>query len=132
LALTVVAAASLAAAASAADVPVPVVEAGFVTPSGNIACNAGHQYRTSRALLSCTVFSLARPSRGQRIWSLFVRGRPLVGWIVGNAATDLPTLGYGRQWAWRGFRCMSARRGLTCRNRSGHGFFLSRQSQRLF
>ena len=36
------------------------------------------------------------------------------------------TLAYGRQWSGAGMRCTSARRGLTCRNRDGHGFFLSR------
>jgi hypothetical protein len=35
-------------------------------------------------------------------------------------------------WTWHGIRCTSRRTGLTCKNQSGHGFVLSRQSQRVF
>ena len=55
-----------------------------------------------------------------------------VGYIVGNAATDLPRLAYERSRSWRGLRCTSAAEGLTCRNTSGHGFFLGRGSTRIF
>ena len=71
-------------------------------------------------------------SRGQKLWSMYSSGRVYVGFIMGNAATELPTLAYGRTWSWHGFRCNSATTGLTCRNTSGHGFFLSRESQRVF
>ena len=58
-------------------------------------------------------------------------GRVRVGYIVGNAATDLPRLAYERSRNWRGLRCTSAAEGLTCRNTSGHGFFLGRGSTRI-
>jgi hypothetical protein len=43
-----------------------------------------------------------------------------------------PVLGYGTTWRRGGFVCSSSRSGLECRNGSGHGFFLSRQSWHAF
>jgi hypothetical protein len=123
------AAVTLALAARAA-VPTPVVETGFLTPSGNIACNAG-PYR-GRSVLACTVFSAASPTRGQKIWAMHVYGRVVVGFLRSNAATDLPRLRYGHTWRWHAIRCRSERRALTCTNRSRHGYVLSRGRQRVF
>ena len=42
-------------------------------------------------------------------------------------------LAYGMTWSGGGgLRCRSAETGLTCRNASGHGFFLSRERWRSF
>ena len=41
-------------------------------------------------------------------------------------------LGYGTSWARDGFRCTSRAVGLTCTNTRGHGFFLSRESWRVY
>lgn len=41
-------------------------------------------------------------------------------------------LGYGKTWSGGGLRCKSEFTGVTCRNRSGHGFFLSRERRRSF
>jgi hypothetical protein len=42
-------------------------------------------------------------------------------------------LGYGRTIRFgRRIACTARRSGLTCRNRDGHGFFLSRERVRLF
>jgi len=122
------------AASGAAAVPAPIVTTGFQTPSGNIVCNAGPASSAphARPLLACTVLSEATAARGQKLWSLFATGRPLVGFIMGNAATDVPALAYGRLWRWRGFVCASRKAGLTCRNRAAHGFVLSRAQQRVF
>jgi hypothetical protein len=60
------------------------------------------------------------------------RGSVSVGYFQSNVATDLPILRYGRTWTWHGIRCTSRRTGLTCTNQAGHGFVLSRQSQRVF
>jgi Family of unknown function (DUF6636) len=48
--------------------------------------------------------------------------------------TTLPprVLGYGTTWSGGGLRCTSAVNGLICRNKSGHGFFLSRERWRAF
>jgi len=119
----------LAALILAVPVPVPT-QTGFLTPSGNIACNAGPYH--GKPLLACTVFSKADAKRGQKVWAMASAGRVSVGFVFGNAATDYPKVAYGRSWTWHGIRCLSQRAGLTCTNRSSHGFFLSRQSQRVF
>src|SRR5258705_1551650 len=67
-----------------------------------------------------------------RVWSMQSRGRVSVGFLQSNAATNLPLLRYGRSWTWQGIRCTSRRMALNCKNQSGHGFALSRQSQRVF
>jgi hypothetical protein len=41
-------------------------------------------------------------------------------------------LAYGKTWRRAGISCRSAFTGMTCRNRSGHGFFLSRARWRRF
>ena len=40
--------------------------------------------------------------------------------------------GYGQSAQFGPITCQSERTGLTCRNQSGHGFFLSRRRQELF
>jgi hypothetical protein len=42
------------------------------------------------------------------------------------------TLAYGKTWRHGPFTCSSDVTGVTCRNRAGHGLFLSRQSWRAF
>ena len=51
---------------------------------------------------------------------------------TGFAVPSRNMVRYGRIWTWNGFGCTSRRTGLTCKNQSGHGFVLSRQSQRVF
>jgi len=115
-----------------ATVPTPIVQTGFLTPTGNIACNAGHEPGSTRPLLACTVFSAASAKRGQKLWAMYAEGPVSVGFVMGNAATDLPRLAYGRTWSWHGLRCTSSDAGLSCANRSSHGFFLSREEQRVY
>lgn len=43
-----------------------------------------------------------------------------------------PVLPYGRSIGMAGLTCSSAETGMTCVNASGHGFTLSRRSQRVF
>jgi hypothetical protein len=45
---------------------------------------------------------------------------------------DAPVLAYGTSLAWDGITCASSESGLTCKNRKGRGFSLSRAKQRLF
>ena len=120
----------MAASAAYAAVPVPErVQTGFATPSRNIVCNAGPYH--GGYVTVCTVFTAAT-AKGQKLWSMRTSGRVSVGFLMANVATDYPVLRYGRSWSWHGIRCSSQRAGLTCRNRSGHGFVLSRKSQRVF
>ncbi|MFL5542540.1 MAG: DUF6636 domain-containing protein [Longimicrobiaceae bacterium] len=109
----------------------------FQTPSGNIACMAVEDGRWE---LRCDV--------GEHEWrgpsardceldsgdavGLLPTGRPF--WVC-HGDTILrsgPVLGYGSTWAVGPFTCASARTGVTCRNRSQHGFTVSRASYRLF
>jgi hypothetical protein len=48
------------------------------------------------------------------------------------SAHHVATLHYGDRWSGAGVHCSMATSGLTCKNRSHHGFFLSRQKQRYF
>lgn len=66
-------------------------------------------------------FELSRTGKGKVTCS---------GGILYSPDTQRPvyrTLPYGRTWRHGGFTCSSARTGLTCRNRAGHGLFLSRE-----
>jgi hypothetical protein len=126
-ALVLVVLALVATGAANAAVPSPVLT-GFNVPSRNIVCNAGPSHGGNGIV--CTVFSEAS-SRGQKLWSMQTKGRVSVGYFMSNVATEYPILRYGRFWTWHGIRCTSRRTGLTCKNQSGHGFVLSRQSQRV-
>ena len=110
----------------------------FQTPSGNIACMAVDE--DGRWELRCDI--------GERDWrgpsardceldsgdsvGLLPAGRPF--WVC-HGDTVLhsgPVLGYGSTWRAGPFACVTARTGVTCRNRAQHGFTLSRASYRLF
>jgi hypothetical protein len=106
------------------------MESGFVTPSGNIACEADLNPNGTRAL-HCVLFS-ASGTRGQKTWSMRTTGRAIVRYVQANVATETPILRYGKTWRWHRITCTSRTAGLTCRNVSGHGWFLSRQRQRIF
>jgi hypothetical protein len=58
------------------------------------------------------------------------RARPV---CAGDTAVDphAPVLPYGKTWRRGAITCSSARDGLRCASRSGHGFFLARQSWRV-
>jgi uncharacterized protein DUF6636 len=69
-------------------------------------------------------FELAVGAKGQVLCT---------GGILYNPTTQRPsyaTLAYGRSWHRGGFTCVSAVRGVTCRNAAGHGIFVSRESYR--
>ena len=55
------------------------------------------------------------------------------GGVLYNPDTQRPTyvtLPYGRSWRHGVFTCWSRLAGVTCRNRKGHGLFVSRQTWR--
>jgi hypothetical protein len=143
LSLIVVAALAVAASAHGAGY------GSFKTPSGNIVCfhSPGPKDRP-RAFLGCGIKTGLKPApprrrckeggyAGDRV-ELFATGRvhvpscagdpgPFVGLKLGARV-----LGYGKTWSGGGLRCRSTFKGLTCRNKSGHGFFLSRAKWRSF
>lgn len=102
----------------------------FKTPSGNISCGTGPNAGTRFALV-CAVLSESN-ARGQKLWAMRRSGRPRVFRSMSNAATEVRVLRYGQTYRGHGVRCVSRRRGLSCVNRSGRGFTLSRQRQRVF
>lgn len=137
LALIVVSAVA-AASAQATRVAPSVKLASFRTPSKNIAC----LYRSAGpAGIRCDIFSKLRPppSKGrctEGVWSAVTMTRTGKAYPICISDTvynpKAPILAYGRSWEVGGFVCSSKRTGLTCRNLRGHGFFLSRQSWRVF
>lgn len=147
-ALCVVALASAAVAGSATRLP------GFHSPSGNIKClfipaTRDTGYGRAPAALLCQIAHAdyasklqARcmgPSGGGVDWHGFLLtaagkgGVNCSGGILYNPDTQRPsyvTLPYGRSWRQGVFTCSSRSTGVTCRNRAGHGVFVSRQTWR--
>ena len=129
-------AAALGAVASSAAVKHGV---GFRTPTHNIACDL--RYGQARCDIRHRTYTLpARPKACPHIvdfgQGLFV-GKSGKGRIVcaGDTVYDpsLPVLAYGSTDRYGAFSCASNTDGVTCTNtRTGHGFFLSIQSYRLF
>jgi hypothetical protein len=105
----------------------------FRTPSRNIICTTGVLPSTNRTVgIDCVVLS-ASGSHGQASWMMRPTGRAWHRSVAANIETGgLHVLAYGRSWSRLGISCTSRSNGLTCRNRSSHGFFLSRERQRIF
>ncbi|MGZ4359439.1 MAG: DUF6636 domain-containing protein [Gaiellaceae bacterium] len=111
----------------------------FSTPSKNIGCVYAH-FSDLPGNLRCDIRSGLKPKpikpRGCDLdWgdSLSINRTGRVHVVChGDTALGGPPLAYGRTWRHNGFSCVSATSGLTCRNLSGHGFFLSRERARIF
>lgn len=119
----------------------------FMTPSGNIFCA---YFAGAKAAVECVIRSAYRPPLPRRgpscsrsYWvELGASGRVETGGSVcpGEDDPEGPFIGaeqarvlpYGKTWSSGSLRCTSAVTGLTCRNKSGHGFFLSRENWRAF
>jgi len=112
----------------------------FKTPSGNIVCGYGS------GSIGCGIASGLEPAprntcidldySGKRM-SVRTNGRAVVDLCAGDPGPFLftktaPVLGYGSSWRGDGITCASRRAGLTCTNRSGHGFFMSRAASYRF
>jgi hypothetical protein len=107
----------------------------FRLPSRNIAC----LYSTGPTMLRCDILSGVRPTpRGKcegdwAGYSMRPTGRAGAT-CAGDTVYDrrAPILRYGTTWRAGGFTCSSRTTGLRCTNRSGRGFFLSRQHSYAF
>jgi hypothetical protein len=110
----------------------------FKTPSGNIGCI----YSSGPDYLRCDIRSGLRPKPPQPqscgedygdSVSMNRAGRPRLE-CHGDTALDprARTVAYGTSIVAGPFRCTSRMTGLTCQNASRHGWFLSRESYRLF
>jgi hypothetical protein len=120
--------------------PPPETPAGFKTPSGNIHCQF-FEINDDKSL-RCDIREMTNRPRRPRDCDLEwgdafeVNTTARVGERVchGDTIVDatLPSLAYGQTWEQAGFRCRSEQSGVTCANPSGHGFELSKGSQRVF
>ena len=117
----------------------------FQTPSRNIICDGivadvGHTFMEcgiKSGLVGARASTGCKPGdSGQNRVYVPARGRGALTLCAGDPGPFLyvhaPVLRYGQAWRGGGITCTSARSGLTCRNRGGHGFFLSRQHWRVF
>ena len=120
----------------------------FKTPSGNIVC----QYLVGPsvafgAVVACAIKSGLKPALPREACDIgsYASDRLILdargpvsappcasdpSALVGESKARV--LGYGKSWSGGGIRCTSAVAGLTCRNKSGNGFFLSRERWRRF
>ena len=114
--------------------PAGAVVVKFRTPSSNVGCIFSTEATLGGGYIRCDILSGLKPTpprRGcdldQTGYELGPRGRATIvcaGDTVVN--TRARALRYGKKWSRGGLTCTSKRIGLRCRNRSGHGFFLSR------
>jgi hypothetical protein len=135
------------AAALAAAVAVAAPRAGasagldpFMTPSKHIACMYQH-LPDSRPALRCDVDQVAHPVRRPAsceldygsAFGLTATGRA-TRLCVGDTVRDPKAniLKYGRTRRYGPFTCTSKTTGLRCTTKTGHGFELSRERQKLF
>jgi hypothetical protein len=131
-------AASVLALAAPAALATPSKYVSFRTPSGNIHC----LYVDDPHYLRCDIRSGLRPRprtpRGCDLEygdSISMRRTGRAGLVCHGDTTFDPrgrVVRYGSTLRVGPFRCISRTTGLTCSNASGRGFFLSRESYRLF
>jgi uncharacterized protein DUF6636 len=139
-ALGILAILALSAIPQMARAAVPAIGASFLTPSGNIGCMAYSgtlRCDINHKSWQAPVGGMARCPMGSRGLSLKMRATGRPSWpctsdTVLEPLGSEPVLAYGATWHWGAFACTSRITGLTCSNRSRHGFFLSRQSYRIF
>ena len=109
----------------------------FRTPSGNIGCLYNADPGFGGVYLRCDILSGLKPApkrpRGCTLdWKYGYRLRPTgpaLTVCAGDTAVNrrAKAVPYGSKWSRGAFTCLSRKAGLRCRNRSGHGFFLSKQ-----
>jgi hypothetical protein len=108
---------------------------GFTLPGRSATCTRVSAVVKQPNVVCTTRAVAAQGPGGPTIWAMRPRGRAVRKvWLNGSIDENVPVLRYGRTIKWYGgaIRCTSHRTGLTCRNLSGHGFFLSPGRQRIF
>lgn len=116
---------------------------GFRSPSGNIKCYYNPNGLTARGHGRVLTCSLGHADYGARLqrrceagdwhgFTLTPTKRPLLFCPAGASGDDpaYTTVPYGKSWQRGPFTCTSRVTGVTCRSRTGHGLFLSRQAYR--
>ncbi|WP_422370649.1 DUF6636 domain-containing protein [Hoeflea sp.] len=113
---------------------------GFMTPSGNIYCNGAID---GGGYISCTIVArkggpaMPKPASCSGVWGhefeLDATGPARLACGGQPEKVDYGDIAeYGLTGDFGAITCKSEKTGLTCRNRSGHGFFLSRGEQSMF
>jgi Family of unknown function (DUF6636) len=126
-------AALVAVVALAVAAPAQAIVAQFRTPSSNIGCVFSSDPRIGGTYLRCDILSGLKPQPRRSCqldltgFQMAPRGRSSVV-CAGDTAVNrnARAVPYGSRWSRGGFTCVSRKAGLRCRNRSGHGFVLSR------
>jgi hypothetical protein len=113
---------------------------GFKSPSGNIFCELSEGEINS---LRCEINTSLKPKPPEpysgycefdwgRGFLLPADARPEILCISDTIADhNKSILAYGKTWNNGGFKCVSQKTGLTCTNRNGIGFSLSREKWRV-
>jgi hypothetical protein len=99
----------------------------FRSPSGSIGC-IYYRDPDTKAFLRCDV-----EGAGDLAWRIHRHGHARRLHVTDTVLDPrAPVLAYGRTRSFGSLRCTSRMTGMTCKNRDGHGFKLSRERQRLF
>jgi hypothetical protein len=99
----------------------------FRSPSGAIGC-LYYRDPDTPPVVRCDVLG-----GGDHAWTVGATGRAKRIHVTDSAMDpQAPVLAYGKTRAFGRISCTSRQTGMTCRNRSGHGFTVSRGRQRLF
>lgn len=118
--------------------PVSAQATGFKSPSGNIHCYLDANYGP---YARCDITYVDRPPRTPTYCDLDYgqafgvdersRGEAL---CAGDTVKDdrNPVLNYGSSISQGGITCVSEETGMSCENARGHGFTLSRRTQRVY
>jgi hypothetical protein len=144
----------IAAAAATFALSTPTAHAGtlgfFKTPSHNVVCAYSYGYSDQKPYVECGIKSGIKPAAKPADCS-DLGGDPANNTFVDLGSATGPTrvpckgdpgpfaeekkakvLAYGKSWAHSGLKCTSEKKGLTCKNKRKHGFFLSRERSRFF
>ena len=132
--------AALALSASAAAHVLP----GFHSPTGNIKCYYAHALtaRGAKPVVRCGLVHADYAMRLQHYceagdwhgFTLTPDSRPSLFCTAGASGERVAytALAYGKTWRRGPFTCTSRTAGVTCRSRTGHGLFVSRQTYRVW
>ena len=112
----------------------------FVTPSGNVHCAVISE---KQKVLRCEIQSGLHPVPPQPYFgyckfdwglgfSLSQQGKPKILCISDTISDNNYVLSYGNTWRYLGFKCVSKKTGLICKNSIGKGFLLNRNKWNIF
>ncbi len=111
----------------------------FKIPSGNIHCRANTSDNTLECEIQTNNAKLPpKPQDCELDW-----GNRFYMTLTGKAERSChgdtlgldpknPVLAYGKTWKQNGFTCISKQTGLTCKNKAGRGWTLSKSNQEFF